>query len=246
MRPSAWVRVLAVALLMTAVVSLLATAAVNGMAAARPPEGVPAKAVAPPPPTAWVVSGQWMTTDEEALDDALGKAREKVQEHLRTQKPPMDFELDATYLRQRLWRDLDPADPAFKALAKNNEKGTEWNLEAAEGKKVKGGHLTQIETRTFDGLGEMRRAAVRVEIDARNKAEFEQQEQQYQVKQREDRATHRQGILVRLLAGLVAVLAAVALYFRLEDATKGYYTTLLRLAAVAFIALVGAGIWLFS
>src|SRR5262249_45417903 len=156
--PSAWVSVLAV--------SLLTAAVVNGMAA-HPVESVPAK-VAPAAPTAWVVSGQWMTTDDEAVGDALGKGPGKGPEDPRAPEPPLDSELDPISLRQRLWRDLDPADPAFKALAKNNEKGTEWNLEAAEGKKVKGGHLTQIETRTFDGLGEMRRAAVRVEIDARN------------------------------------------------------------------------------
>ena len=53
-------------------------------------------------------------------------------------------------------------------------------------------------------------------------------------------------LMVRVLAALVALLAAVACYLRLEDATKGYYTTLLRLAAVGFVALVGAGIWLLT
>jgi hypothetical protein len=239
MRPSAWVSVLAV--------SLLTAAVVNGMAA-RPAEGVPAKKAAPEAPPSWVVVGQWMTTDEEAVDDALSRARDKMQQdYLRAQKPPMQFDLDPTYVRQRLWRDLKPDDAAFKVLAKHPDDAKNHDWEEAEGKTIKGGKLVQIETRTFEApLGEMHRAAVRVEIDARNKADFEHQEEQYQVKQREDRATHRQGVLVRVLAGLVAVLAAVALYFRLEDATKGYYTTLLRLAAVAFIALVGAGIWLFS
>jgi hypothetical protein len=227
MRPTAWVSVLAV--------SLLTAAVVNGMGAPRPPEGATAKA---PPPSlpSWVVVGQWMTTDEEAVDDALSQARDKVQDYLRTQKPPMEFALDPTYLRQRIWHDLKPDDAAFKALG--------W--EKFEGKTVKGGRLAQIETKSFEGLGDMHRAAVRVEITLPVKAEFERQEELYQVKQREARATLRQGVLVRVLAGLVAVLAAVALYFRLEDATKGYYTTLLRLAAVAFVALVGAGIWLLT
>jgi len=42
------------------------------------------------------------------------------------------------------------------------------------------------------------------------------------------------------------LLLAVAGYLRLEDATKGYYTRLLRLAAVAFVALVGAGLWMMA
>jgi hypothetical protein len=227
MRPTAWVSVLAV--------SLLTAAVVNGMGAPRAPVAVPAKQPPAPLPS-WVVAGQWMTTDEEAVDDALGQARDKVQEYLRAQKPRMEFPLDPAYLRLRLWRDLEPADATFKALG--------W--EKVEGKKVKDGHLAQIETKSFAGLGDMHRAAVRVEITLPVKAEFEHQEELYLAKQRDGRATHRQGVLVRVLVALVAVLAAVALYFRLEDATKGYYTTLLRLAAVTFIALVGAGIWLLT
>jgi hypothetical protein len=177
-----------------------------------------------------------MTTDDEAVDDALNQARDKVQEQLQSQTPPMNFTLDPTYLRQRIWSDLKPDDATFKTLG--------W--EKFEGKTVKGGRLAQIQTKTFEGLGEMHKAAVRVEITLPVKAEFEHQEELYQAKLRDGRATLRQGVLVRVLAGLVAVLAAVAMYFRLEDATKGYYTTLLRLAAVAFVALVGAGIWLLT
>jgi hypothetical protein len=222
MRPTAWVSLLAV--------SLMTAAAVNGLSSAQarpaPARGQPADL------PSWVVTGQWMTTDEEAVDDALNQARDKVQEYLRSQKPPMTFPLDPTYLRQNLWHDLKADDAAFKALG--------WEKIASL--QVNGGKLAQTETKSFEGLGDMHRAAVLVEVNARTKAEFERQEEQYQAKQRESRATHRQGVLARVLAGLVAVLAAVALYFRLEDATKGYYTTLLRVAAVTFIALIVAGL----
>jgi hypothetical protein len=63
---------------------------------------------------------------------------------------------------------------------------------------------------------------------------------------REYVAQNRMLVLGKVLAGLVALLAAVAGYFRLEDATKGYYTAWLRLAALSFVAAVGAGLWLIS
>ncbi len=227
MRPSAWVSVLAA--------SLLTAAFVHGMGAPQPPAAVPAK-VAPPAPKSWVVTGQWMTTDDDAVDDALSHARDKVQEFLRAQQPPLTFPLDPTFLRQRLWRPLEVDDAGFKALV---AKGDGW--QKTEGVTPRGGRLAQVETKAFEGLGEMHRAAVRVEVDPRVQGEFEQQEAQWQAKQRDTRAAGRQSVLVRVLAAVVAVLIAVALYFRLEDATKGYYTTLLRLAAMTVIALAVAG-----
>jgi hypothetical protein len=59
------------------------------------------------------------------------------------------------------------------------------------------------------------------------------------------RVEQRQTFLAKVLAGLLAVLVAVTFYFRLDDATKGYYTTLLRVASLALVATVGAGVWLF-
>jgi len=54
----------------------------------------------------------------------------------------------------------------------------------------------------------------------------------------------RQFLLGKILAGLVAVFTAFAGYYRLEEATKGYYTNWLRLGALGLIAAVGAGIFL--
>jgi len=60
------------------------------------------------------------------------------------------------------------------------------------------------------------------------------------------RVQHRQLFLAKILAGLVAFLAAVTGYFRLDEATKGYYTGWLRLAAVGLVGGIGAGLWLIS
>jgi hypothetical protein len=56
---------------------------------------------------------------------------------------------------------------------------------------------------------------------------------------RQERVQDREMLLGKVLAGLVAVMVAVAGYFRLEEATKGYYTNLLRVAAFGLVAAVG-------
>ncbi|HEV3449125.1 MAG TPA: hypothetical protein VG099_31100, partial [Gemmataceae bacterium] len=77
--------------------------------------------------------------------------------------------------------------------------------------------------------------------------QFESKDLRYLLdKEGELRGQERMMLLGKFLAGLVAFLVAVAGYFRLEEATKGYYTTWLRLGVLSFIAAVGVGIWLVS
>jgi hypothetical protein len=47
-----------------------------------------------------------------------------------------------------------------------------------------------------------------------------------------------------VLLVLVALFGAAAAYFRLDEATKGYYTGWLRVGALGLVALIGAGVWL--
>lgn len=54
----------------------------------------------------------------------------------------------------------------------------------------------------------------------------------------------RQWFAARGLAGFVALLLVCAGYLRLEEATRGYYTRLLRLAAFGVLVGVGVGLWL--
>jgi hypothetical protein len=225
MRPTAWVSFLAV--------FFLAAAFCNGRSTAHGRDRAPRGAE---PLPFWVVDGTWKDTDEEAVQDALAKAEGKVNQYLRSQSPPMEWPIDRTYLQQKLWQNLEATDAVFAVLNWNNP----------ETKVVNGSRTVQIETQEFQGLGRMHRAAIKVSVSEFNRNEIKQQERIYQAKRRQDRATSRQVVLARVLAGLVAVLMAVACYLRLEDATKGYYTTLLRLAAVAFVSLVGAGIWLLT
>jgi hypothetical protein len=66
------------------------------------------------------------------------------------------------------------------------------------------------------------------------------QKEEMQQVAREHRMKERQGLVARVLAGLVALLLVAGGYLRLEEATRGYYTTLLRGAALVVLALVGA------
>jgi hypothetical protein len=56
----------------------------------------------------------------------------------------------------------------------------------------------------------------------------------------------RQLLLGKVLAALVAVFTAFAGYYRLEEATKGYYTNWLRLGALGLVAAVGGALFLIS
>jgi hypothetical protein len=56
----------------------------------------------------------------------------------------------------------------------------------------------------------------------------------------------RLSFLGKGLIGLIALLGSFAGYLRLEDATKGYYTALLRAGTIGFLGVIGAGLWLLS
>jgi hypothetical protein len=60
---------------------------------------------------------------------------------------------------------------------------------------------------------------------------------------REQRMGERQRIAARTMAGILAVLVVLFGYLKLEDATKGYYSALLRLAALAVLIMTALGLW---
>ena len=53
----------------------------------------------------------------------------------------------------------------------------------------------------------------------------------------------REWLVAKVLGGLLALLVAVAGYFRLEEATRGYYTNWLRLGALGLLAATGVTLW---
>jgi hypothetical protein len=63
---------------------------------------------------------------------------------------------------------------------------------------------------------------------------------------RQQRVAQRQHWLSVGLAGFIALLLVGAGYLRLEEATKGYYTGLLRVTALTFLGAAAGAIWYLS
>jgi hypothetical protein len=63
---------------------------------------------------------------------------------------------------------------------------------------------------------------------------------------RQVRVLSRQILLAKILAVLVAIFAAVGLYYRLDEATKGYYSGWLFLGGLALVGAVGTAVWMIS
>jgi hypothetical protein len=63
---------------------------------------------------------------------------------------------------------------------------------------------------------------------------------------RQARVLQREILVAKVLAVLVSIFTAVALYFRLDEATKGYYSGWLMFAGLALVGAVSAGVWLVS
>jgi hypothetical protein len=58
----------------------------------------------------------------------------------------------------------------------------------------------------------------------------------------QQRMKERQKPALLVLLGAMGLLSVVGGYLRLEEATKGYYTRLLRLAAIGVVAVIVAGL----
>jgi hypothetical protein len=88
------------------------------------------------------------------------------------------------------------------------------------------------------------KVSAKVEITSKTFADMQDQDRKYRADLRKLVSRDRQTLLGKILAGFVASLAAVAVYLRLDEATKGYYSLWLRLGSVALVATIGAGAWL--
>ncbi len=92
-------------------------------------------------------------------------------------------------------------------------------------------------TRRLDTGEEVQEAHAKVEMTREYREGLQRMVLQQHTRQ-------RQWVAARGLAGLVALLLVCAGYLRLEEATRGYYTRLLRLAALGVLVGVGVGLWL--
>jgi hypothetical protein len=177
-------------------------------------------------------------TSEYARADALNKARKKVADWLLENYP-------------QVWgyAETDP-ETREEALNKARDKVADWLLrkyprtwsdaprtekDLANNKFVK--LLGEPEAEQFPLAGNMKRVQLRVEIRPEQRADL-------LGKVRDEFKEQRQYLTGKVLIGLVALFAVVAGYLRLEEAMRGYYTRMLRLAAGGLVLFVVAGLLL--
>ena len=175
-------------------------------AAKRP---VPEPALLPGETITLKVEGLWSSTEQEARQSAEEKAQVALQKHFREQGLAVEHLHAIVELRPVLAR-----------------RGLDLNYTSEE--------------KTFpDGVGLMHWIVLEVPVtpevrpflvehDAKLRAALVQLNAQL-------RGRERMIWLGKILAGLVVLLAAAAGYFRLDEWTKGYYTTWLRVGTAGFI-----------
>ena len=90
-----------------------------------------------------------------------------------------------------------------------------------------------------ESLPALKRVSLHVEITPDDQALILQKDRQFRVE-------HRMIWLGGILAAVLVLLATCATYVRLDEASKGYYTGWLRLAATSLIATATLGLWYFT
>jgi hypothetical protein len=166
----------------------------------------------------WEVRG-WGRNQEEAEENALKKARDRVEAYLRQRKPPIHWTPTLDFVHHRLKRG-------------NAQRREELDQEIEAGnEKVKAQCWTVTVAVTAGNLSEI--------------ARLQAEERALQVRRELAMvARDRMLLLGKVLLGLVAGLGALLTYIRLDDLTKGYYSRILGAGVVAFLAMVGVGLWL--
>lgn len=123
------------------------------------------------------------------------------------------------------------ADPARLGWAPTPEYLREKNMVRVTERSKKPFKVAQ----GFAEDGEMQEVTVRLDV-------YAEQARDIQKQARQERMAARHHLLAYVLAGLVGLLMVVGGYLRLEEATKGYCTRMLRIAAVAIVALIVLGL----
>ena len=96
----------------------------------------------------------------------------------------------------------------------------------------------EVSVIVLENLGPTQKATLLVNLLPEDVKKLREQARQQRVQERQ----HGLGII---LSGVIALLLVAVGYLRLEEATKGYYTGLLRLSALGTLLLTGLFIWRF-
>jgi hypothetical protein len=163
----------------------------------------------------WTVTVTGYGVDEAGAEEhALDRARDQVAIYLTRELPDLAWRPDAAYLlRAGIAQRAGPAEPVEPP--------------PRSGQGVKVNILLTIGAKQLD---ELRRTA-------------QQEAARQETVARQERVEKRQrGAVVGLVAAVLALLV-IGGYLRLEEATRGYSTGLLRAAAVTILVLLVAGAW---
>jgi len=115
---------------------------------------------------------------------------------------------------------------------------TDWRPDANDVKAILKPTVVRDKDKTeFKDLGELEHVTVTAELTPPALRKFQKEA-------RQQRASGRMMGLGKGLGMLVVLLTALGGYFRLEEATKGYYTTWLRLTTLGFISAAATTLWI--
>lgn len=158
----------------------------------------------------------WGRNRGDAEEYALQRAQDWVSQWLRQKHPNLTWKPPTSFIRKSL---VEGESQHLEAFDKNLGPGPEG--------------LAECWAITVAVTPDSYRAMLRLEREHRT---------ELLRAERAERTGERMAVLVKLLMAVVALLAALAGYLRLEDWTKGYYTWWLRAAVLGFLGFVVLGL----
>jgi hypothetical protein len=206
---------LARVLLFAAMTAALTRAEVLPRAQARGPKPAAPDSIA----FSATVKSEPAASKESAIESALTKAGVEITKYLKDHHLLVAAAPTNSDIRSQFLADADP----------NNE---EWSQDQINGHRIL----------VHEGPGQ---GPVQFVYQVQLKVNVGTQDlKQYQSKVREKVVHERQEWLLKLLVSVVVLLGALSGYYRLEEATKGYYTAWLRLGLIGVACAVGALLFL--
>jgi len=199
------------------------------------------------PEKIFIVSSQWNFTKEDALANALEKAREQVDAYLHQQKPTLEWTPKLGFLRDRMLGDLRQGEVELrkKELGEKDGKGkleeflVDERFRAVEETR----ELDQARAVQDEDVHETKRVWLKVVVNPETWKLIQKENRQAEDQRRLKVTEKRMVFLVKFLVGIVALLVTICGYIRLDEWSKGYYTKWLKLGAIVCIAAMTVLLW---
>jgi hypothetical protein len=187
------------------------------------------------PEKVFIVSSRWNLTKEDALANALERARDQVEAYLREKKQSLEWVPKLAFVRDRLLTDLRKGEVEIqkKELPGEDGKGEleEFLIDQRFRAVEETMEVNQPEKET-------KKVWLKVVVNPETWKQIQKEIRLAEDRKRLKVTKSRMVFLVKLLAGIVALLVTAFGYIRLDEWSKGYYTKWLRLAAVGCVATV--------